>query len=110
LAERSGREIVMGAVTKPWEANPVFHALPPEEFAAFDEPEYVKIVWTLRADPQGVDKCVFRTETRALATDAVARRKFRWYWSFLSAGILIIRRAMLPAVKREAEKVSRRAA
>ena len=50
LAEVPGREIVVGAVTKPWEANPTFRALPPDEFAAFREPDYVKIVWTLRAD------------------------------------------------------------
>jgi hypothetical protein len=50
LAEVPGGEIVMGAVTKPWTANPVFRALPPDAFATFDEPDYVKIVWTLRAD------------------------------------------------------------
>lgn len=48
LAEIPGREIVMGAVTQAWLANPVFRGVPPDEFAAFDEPDYVKIVWTLR--------------------------------------------------------------
>jgi hypothetical protein len=32
------REIVMGAVTQPWHANVVFRPLPPDEFAAFNEP------------------------------------------------------------------------
>ncbi len=50
LAEMPGHEIVMGAVTRPWEPNVVFRGIPPEAFAAFDEPDYVKIVWTLRAD------------------------------------------------------------
>ena len=50
LAEVPGQEIVMGAVTKPWDPNPRFRALDPEHFAAFDEPDYVKIVWSLRAD------------------------------------------------------------
>lgn len=53
LAEIPGREIVMGAVTQPWMADVVFRPLPPEEFAAFHEPDFVKIVWTLRADPLG---------------------------------------------------------
>jgi hypothetical protein len=110
LSESAGREIVMGAVTKPWDANPVFVALPPDEFAVFEEPGYVKIVWTLRADSDGTDQSVFRTETRALATDVEARRKFRWYWSFLSPGIVIIRVAMLPAVKAEAERMWRQLA
>ena len=104
LAETPGREIVMGGVTKPWEADPVFRALPPDQFAAFQEPGYVKIVWTLRADSIGNSESVFRTETRAAATDSEARKKFRRYWSFLSPGIIVIRTVMLPAVKAEAER------
>jgi hypothetical protein len=103
LAEVPGREIVMGAVTKPWDANPEFRALAPDEFASFQEPGYVKIVWTLRADPVGNGYSIFRTETRAIATDPEARRKFRWYWSFLSPGIIAIRAAMLRTVKAQAE-------
>ena len=104
LAELPGREIVMGAVTKPWEANPVFRALPPDEFASFQEPGYVKIVWTLHANPVGEGGSVFRTETRAIATDPESRRKFRRYWAFLSPGIIAIRSVMLPAMKAEAER------
>lgn len=103
LAE-SAHEIVMGAVTRPWEPDPVFRPLPPRAFAAFAEPDYVKIVWTLRADPQPDGGSVFRTETRAVATDAAAKKKFRRYWAFLSPGIILIRAAMLPAVKAEAER------
>ena len=33
--------------------RPLACALPPDEFAAFDDPDYVKIVWNLRADPLG---------------------------------------------------------
>jgi hypothetical protein len=100
-------EIVMGAVTKPWEPNPVFRAIPPAEFAAFSEPDYVKIAWTLRANPASDGGSTFRSETRALATDPEARRKFRWYWSFLSPGIILIRAAMLPAIKAAAERAWR---
>lgn len=103
LAEKPGREIVMGGITKPWEANPVFQSLPPDDFAAFNAPGYVKIIWTLRADPTERGT-LFRTETRAIATDAFARRKFRRYWAFLSPGILLIRTAMLRTLKTEAER------
>ena len=104
LARTPGREIVMGAVTQPWKADVVFRPLPPDQFAAFNEPGYVKIVWTLRADPIGRNGSVFRTETRAVATDAYARAKFRRYWSLLSPGIILIRRAMLLPLKAEAER------
>ena len=104
LAEHPGREVVVGAVTRPWEANVTFRSVPPDEFAPFDEPDYVKIAWTLRADEIGVADSVFRTETRAVATDAAARGKFRRYWSFVSPGIVLIRWASLGPLKREAER------
>ena len=54
LAEIPGREIVVGAVTQPWMADVVFQGVSPDEFAAFNQPGFVKIVWTLRADPVGI--------------------------------------------------------
>ncbi len=104
LAEVPGHEIVMGAVTQPWNANVVFRGLPPDEFAAFNEPGYVKIVWTLRADAVSDTTSIARTETRAIATDAEARRKFRWYWARFSPGIVLIREISLRLVKKEAER------
>jgi hypothetical protein len=104
LAEVPGHEIVMGAVTRPGEANVVFRSVPAEEFATFAEPDYVKIVWTLRADSAGPEASIARTETRAIATDEAARRKFRWYWARFSAGIVLIRRMSLGLVKQEAER------
>ena len=107
LAELPGREIVAGAVTKPWDPNPRFHALAPEQFAAFDEPDYVKIVWSLRADPHDASESTFRTETRAVATDAAARLKFRRYWAFVSPGVALIRRSSLGPLKADAERRAR---
>jgi hypothetical protein len=102
LAEVPGREVVMGGVTRPWEANVVFQALPPAEFANFHEPGYVKIAWTLRADRISASQSIVRTETRVTTTDLLARTKFRRYWAFLSPGILLIRRIALSMVKRTA--------
>lgn len=107
LAETPGHEIVMGTVTRPWEANVVFRRISSEQFAAFHEPDYVKIVWTLRADANGPLGSVARSETRAVATDASARRKFRWYWARFSAGIVVIRDVALQLVKKSAERRAR---
>jgi len=104
LAQDPSREIVFGAVTQPWLANVVFRPLDPEEFVSFAEPEYVKIAWTLRVHPIGPDQSYFCTETRAKATDAIARRKFRRYWSLVSAGVVMIRWLMLRLTKVEAER------
>lgn len=107
LADIPGREVVMGAFTKPWEADVTFRALPPGEFAAFSDPGFVKIVWTLRADPIDSAKSVFRTETRVIATDAEARHRFRRYWAFASPGIALIRHLSLRPLRREAERRAR---
>jgi hypothetical protein len=107
LADRPGQEIAMGAVTQPWLADVVFRPLPPEQFSRFDEPGYVKIAWTLRADPVSDSRSVFRTETRVVATDSSARMKFRRYWSFASPGIVLIRWLVLRPVKTEAEARAR---
>jgi hypothetical protein len=102
LADIPGKEIVIGAVTQPWQADVVFRAIPPAEFAGFEEPGYVKIAWTLRADATSPGASLFRTETRALACDPVSRSKFRKYWALLSPGIILIRLAMLRQLRREA--------
>jgi hypothetical protein len=109
LADVPGREVVVGAVTRPWEPNVMFRALPPDQFAAFNEAGYVKIAWTIRADPISASESVFRTETRAVATDSSARTRFRRYWSLLSPGIIVIRWALLGPVKNEAERRAREA-
>ena len=104
LAETPGREIVVGAVTQPWKADVVFRAVAPDRFESFREPGFVKIAWTLRADPLGPSSSLFRTETRVVATDAGARAKFRWYWARFSPGIVLIRRVALRHLKKTAEK------
>jgi hypothetical protein len=104
LAQVPGREVVVGAVTKPWEANVVFRPVPADQFAAFHEPGWVKIAWTLRADPMGAGESVFRTETRVATTDGASRAAFRRYWALASAGIVLIRWLLLGPLKAEAER------
>jgi len=99
-----GREVVMGAVTQPWKGDVTFRAIPPDEFAAFSEPGYVKIAWTLRCDPTGPGSCVYRSETRAVATDDESRRRFRNYWSMVAPGVWLIRRLAAAPLRRQVER------
>ena len=103
LAEIPDREVIVGAVTRPWESDVVFREVPAEEFAAFCEPDYVKIAWTLRTDPVNAMEAILRTETRVSTTDACARAKFRMYWSAFSPGIMAIRKVWLRSAKKKAE-------
>lgn len=110
LAERAGREVVLGAVTQPWLAAPVFRSVATEQFRDFCEPGFVKIAWTLRADPIDDEHTLFHTETRVCTTDAAARERFRDYWSFVAPGVKLIRVAMLQPLRRAAEQRMRKAA
>ena len=98
------REVVLGSVTQPWRGNVVFSALPPEEFVAFHEPGFVKIVVVIAAVPVDESTSIFRIETLVATTDALARERFRRYWAVFSPGILLIRQLALGAVKRTAEE------
>jgi hypothetical protein len=109
LAEVPDREIVVRGYTQPWHKRVTFRPLPPEEFAAFSEPGYVKIVWTLAAEPAGPGESWFVTRTRVVTTDPQSRKKFRRYWAPMSAGIILIRYAALPLVRKQAEHQARQA-
>lgn len=104
LEERPGQLVVGGAVCQPWQADVVFRPVEPGAFAAFAEPDQVKITWTFEAAPLGPALTRFSSETRAVATDEGARRKFRRYWRWARFGIITIRLLLLPAVRREAER------
>ena len=104
LAEEPGREVILGAVTQPWVANVRFESLPADEFAAFDRPGYVKIVWTLSAEPIDSRSSIVRTETRVATTDKYARERFRRYWTVVSPGVRLIRVESLRLVRADAER------
>jgi len=103
LAQEPGREIVLGAVTQPWKSDVKFRALPPDEFAKFNEPGFAKIAWTIRAEPLGPAASRFYTETRVATTGADARKRFRRYWTMVSPGVRLIRRESLRLVRADAE-------
>jgi len=110
LEEDAGRFFCAGAVCRPWLADVDFRPLPPADFAAYAEPGRVKIAWTLEAVPEKAGWTRFATETRATATDEASRVKFRRYWGFAGPGIMLIRKLLLPAVRREAERRAKAAA
>jgi len=101
LEELPGEELIAGAVTQPWEPVVQFRGLAPEQFGAFGERGYAKIVWGIGARPCGEKAATVYTETRVQTTDAASRRKFRWYWLMLGAGIRLIRREALRVVARD---------
>ena len=105
LVKRPGELFVGGAVCQPWLADVKFRAVPPEAFAAFAEPDLVKIAWTLETQSRGPTLTELRSETRVAATDEAARKRFLGYWRWARVGIYTIRWLLLPAVRRQAEAI-----
>lgn len=103
LAHRPGREHVMGAAAQPWLPNVEFEAVAPERFEGYCAPDRVKIAWSVETEPLGPAHTRLATETRVVATDEAARRKFLHYWHRARIGIVVIRLLLLPAIRREAE-------
>jgi len=106
LLERPGELYVGGAVCQPWLADVVFRAVPPKEFAAFAEPDLVKIAWTLETRSLGPSLTELSSETWVAATDEAARRRFLAYWRWARVGIYSIRWLLLPAIRSKAEVIS----
>jgi hypothetical protein len=104
LDAQAGRHVVCGARCQPWLADVTFSAIDAGSFASYAEPGQVKIAWTMEAEEVAAGVTRFAQETRAVATDATARRRFRRYWRWARFGIVAIRLLLLPAVRREAER------
>lgn len=97
LADEPGRELVLGAVGQPWRLRGGNN--PGGDFATFNRPGYAKMAINWR-----LEGTTLSTETRVLATDAAARRKFRRYWLVIRPFSGLIRRVWLRAIRRRAER------
>ena len=94
---------VVGLIGCPWQLRPeIVPFTGADEFTAFDRPGYVRAATDLRVEPAARGSRV-TTETRILATDAAARRRFKRYWRVVGLGSGLIRRDLLRAVRRRAE-------
>ncbi len=90
-----------GYVGRPWKPTGEGRNVPADEFAAFDEPGWAKVVMDLSATP-APEGSLLRTETRIHLTDEHARRAFARYWTVVRFGSNAIRRDWLRAARRRA--------
>ena len=72
-------------------------------FRMFNDSDFAKVAFNLRVTDVGGGWSRVTTETRVLATDAAAQRKFALYWRLIHPGSAFIRRSLLDAIKRRAE-------
>lgn len=104
LGERTGRELVIGAVGRFWTPSIRWRDdVPADGFATFDEPGYAAIAWGFTLRPYGVGRTLLTTECRTHATDPAARRGFLRYWRLVGPFAAYIIGLSPRAVKRRAE-------
>jgi hypothetical protein len=98
--------MVIGFVGKFWKptGGDWYRCSGPEEFLNFEHPDYAKAAWNLHIDATAQGWCRLSTETRVLGTDPQAKRKFQAYWSVVYPGSAYLRRVLLKAIKRRAER------
>lgn len=102
LSESPPSAFTVGAIGKVWEAQiPFVHVASPEAFAAFNEPDFVKVAWGIRVLPLGEDNSRVELEVRVDATDDGAWRKFERYFRLIGPASHFIRRALLSDLARE---------
>ena len=105
LEERPPHDLVLGTVGRFWLPSGELLRIGPEDFRDFDEPGYAKGVMTLTVDEDGSGS-LLATETRVVATDAAARRRFALYWRIIGPFSGLIRRILLAEIKGNAESAA----
>jgi hypothetical protein len=104
LAEEHGRELVFAGALRPWRRG---DRPPPrldrDRFLRFGDPGWVKVAMDIRLARERAGTRL-TTETRIHATDRRARRVFAAYWLLIRPGSGLVRRELLRAIARRAEK------
>lgn len=96
---------VTGAAGQPWrlQGGETVDVMDIDGFRAFARPGFVLIATSFELEASG-DGTRLSTETRVRPTDAATARAFRPYWWAIRGGSGLIRRDMLHAVRRRAER------
>jgi hypothetical protein len=103
LVDEPPFEVAVGAIGKVWQLDiPFVHVEDARAFAAFAEPDYIKVAWAIRVQPRDAQTSHVELEVRVTPTDVAAWRKFRRYFRVIGPFSRFIRRSLLRAIARDA--------
>jgi hypothetical protein len=105
LAERRGDEVVLGTIGRFWRPRGELWPATLADFSSALPSGLARAAWNFRVVEAGREQTELSTETRVECADAAARRRFRLYWMIIGPASGWIRREMLRAVRRQAERV-----
>jgi hypothetical protein len=102
LGDAPPQEVVVGTILG---RAPYGGQIPsPEGFKNFNRPGHAKAVMNFRVTPEANGWVALTTETRVLATNERAKRRFGRYWRVIYPGSALIRVMWLKAIKARAER------
>jgi hypothetical protein len=95
-------EVAVAAIGKVWRLEiPFVHVPSAVEYAAFRDPDFIKVAWAIRVSPRGEHDSHVELELRVEATDDGAWRKFKRYFRAIGPFSRVIRRSLLRALARD---------
>jgi len=103
LGENENRELLLGLAGRFWTIRGDLQRINSGNFREFDERGFAKAVWDFSID-ESEGETRLTTETRIKCLDAESRKKFGFYWTFIQPFSALIRKEILKAIKRKAEK------
>jgi hypothetical protein len=102
LSDEPPHVVAVGAIGKVWLPDiPFVHVEGPEAYAAFQEPDYVKVAWSMVFDATHPERTRLSIEVRVDATDDAAWHKFVSYFRLIGPFSRFIRRSALRSLARE---------
>ena len=104
LGEKVNEELLLGLAGRFWTPSGELRRLDAPSFRDFNESGYAKAVWNFSLSELPDKTVLLETETRVLCLDEGSRRRFRIYWLFVGTFSGLIRKEILEAVKRTAER------
>jgi len=103
LGESENRELLLGLAGKFWTVRGDLRKINSQNFREFNEKGFAKAAWNFSLN-EAADETRLTTETRIKCLDAESRKKFGFYWTFIQPFSALIRKEILKAIKRRAEK------
>jgi hypothetical protein len=104
LEQIENHEMIFGLIGQFWKPSGNLKKIGTSEFLSFNEPEFLKATWNFELITQRDGKTMLETETRICCLDEKAYKKFARYWFFIRPFSGLIRKEILRAVRRKAER------
>lgn len=95
LGDEPGREFALGVAGKFWRPVVQWRRVEAEDFAAFEEPGYGKIVMAVSTFAYGPHRTLLTVHTRVALTDPESWVKFRRYWRIAYPAIASVHTALV---------------